>query len=128
MNDVKVSTPSNTQQHKTQDQLSILYIAEFLYKIYCLPDKIKILITLINIPYTGRDIQILERDVKEVLSEEIINYLFYICNNLDKPKILDNKKLLLKSGTRYGYQGRGIERERLLKDMKFKKSYQGCIC
>lgn len=113
MNSVRASLPKDPQAPK-DETTSILYITEVLNKIYLLPSKIKTLITLINTPYTGKDIRILEQQVKQELREEIIGDLFYICDNLDRPEILDNKTLRLQSGARYGYQGRGIEKERLL--------------
>ncbi|MDR4510995.1 MAG: hypothetical protein MRJ93_04740 [Nitrososphaeraceae archaeon] len=96
----------NTQRETSES--SVLYLNELLDKTYAIPDKIKKLSTLITVPYTGHEFPILEEQVKEQLRTELVDDLFFIIDNLNRPQLLGNRMLKLASAVRYGWNGQGI--------------------
>ena len=90
---------------------SLPYSTELIDKSYSLPAKIKDLLNLLNNNNSCQDkgTMILEQQIVNKLRREIIDYLFYICYNLNLPEILGNNMIKFSNTSRYGWSGRGLE-------------------
>lgn len=91
---------------------SLPYSTELIDKIYSLPVKIKTLRNLLNRNPSpqGKEIIILEQEIIDKLRREIIDDLFCICYNLNRPEILGNNMIKISNTSRYGWFGRGLGR------------------
>ena len=91
---------------------SLSYYTELIDKSYSLPAKIKDLLTLLNNNNSCQDkgTMILELQIIDELRREIIDYLFCICYNLNRPEILGNNMIKIYNTSRFGWSGRGLER------------------
>lgn len=111
MNPDKQAPPSRSAGNSNKDEFN-LYFVELLNKSYAVPGKIKALTDLIIVPYTGKQFPILDEQVKEKLRDEIVDDLFFIIDNLNRPQLLGNRMLKLATAVRYGWNGRGLNNRR----------------
>ena len=89
---------------------SLSYSVELIDKSYCIPAKIKKLLTLLdNYSSQNREIRSFERQIIDELRREIIDDLFYICYTLNQSEILGNNMIKLSNTSRYGWSGRGLD-------------------
>ncbi len=91
---------------------SLPYSTELIDKIYSLPGKINTLQNLLNgnPSSQGKGIRTLEQEIIDKLRREIIDDLFCICYNLNRPEFLGNNMIKFFNTSRYGWSGRGLGR------------------
>ena len=97
---------------------SLPFNIELIDKSYSLPVNIKNLLTLLNNNNScqGKESRRLEQQIINELRQEIIDNLFCICYNLNRPEILGNNMIKFFNTSRYGWAGRGLEPHHMIRD------------